>query len=198
MEHLDVLIVGAGLSGIGAAHHLQRPPAAEDLRHPRGPRHDRRDLGPVPLSGRALGLGHVDARVSLPALDRGEDARRRPFDPRLRPRDGSESGVAPTSATATTSPPPRRPTPTPAGPSASRGGELTSSCNFLHDLRRLLPLRRRATAGLRRPSSVPGPDRPPAVLARGPRLRRQAGGRRLAAGRPRSPWCPPWPSRRRT
>ena len=24
-EHVDVLIVGAGRSGIGAAHHLQRP-----------------------------------------------------------------------------------------------------------------------------------------------------------------------------
>ena len=27
-EHVDVLIVGAGLSGIGAAHHIQAAPTA--------------------------------------------------------------------------------------------------------------------------------------------------------------------------
>ena len=31
-EHVDVLIVGAGLSGIGAAHHLQAPPEEAGLR----------------------------------------------------------------------------------------------------------------------------------------------------------------------
>ena len=37
-EHLDVLIVGAGLSGIGAAHHLQRALPRQELRDPRGAR----------------------------------------------------------------------------------------------------------------------------------------------------------------
>ena len=35
MEHFDVLIVGAGLSGIGAAYHLQTRCPEEDVRHPR-------------------------------------------------------------------------------------------------------------------------------------------------------------------
>ena len=49
-EHVDVLIVGAGLSGIGAACHLQARLPGQDLRDPRGARRDRRHLGPVPLS----------------------------------------------------------------------------------------------------------------------------------------------------
>ena len=35
-EHFDVLIVGAGLSGIGAGYHLQQRMPGQDLRHPRG------------------------------------------------------------------------------------------------------------------------------------------------------------------
>ena len=44
-DHVDVLIVGAGLSGIGAGYHLQAGVPAEDLRDPRGARLDRRDSG---------------------------------------------------------------------------------------------------------------------------------------------------------
>jgi cation diffusion facilitator CzcD-associated flavoprotein CzcO len=50
-EHFDVLIVGAGLSGIGGAIICTKCPT--ELRHPRGPRLHRRDLGPVPLSASA-------------------------------------------------------------------------------------------------------------------------------------------------
>ncbi len=32
-EHVDVLIVGAGLSGIGAAHHIQGRPRAQREHH---------------------------------------------------------------------------------------------------------------------------------------------------------------------
>ena len=71
-EHLDVLILGAGLSGIGAACHLHRTfPRAID-RDPRGPRGDRGNLGPVPLSRHPLGLRHVHDGLFLPPL---EDAR---------------------------------------------------------------------------------------------------------------------------
>ena len=81
-DHFDVLIVGAGLSGIGAA----LPPPGElpgqDLRDPRGARRDRRHLGPVPLSGHPLGLGHVHARLLVPAVDGRQGDRRRPVDPR--------------------------------------------------------------------------------------------------------------------
>ena len=61
IEHLDVIIVGAGLSGIGAAVHLQKRLPRPPLRHPREPRGDRRHVGPVPLSRRALRLRHVHA-----------------------------------------------------------------------------------------------------------------------------------------
>ena len=43
-------IVGAGLSGIGAACHLQEECPGKTLRDPGVPRRDRRHLGPVPLS----------------------------------------------------------------------------------------------------------------------------------------------------
>ena len=77
-EHFDVLIVGAGLSGIGAGCHLQTEMSRQELRHPGRPRRDRRHLGPVPLSGHPLRQRHVHARLFLQAVDRGEGDRRRP------------------------------------------------------------------------------------------------------------------------
>ena len=44
-DHVDVLIVGAGLSGIGAAVHLQDELPGQELRDPRGARRDRRAPG---------------------------------------------------------------------------------------------------------------------------------------------------------
>ena len=52
-EHFDVLIVGAGLSGIGAAYHLQKD-SREKLRNSRKPQRHGRNLGPFPLSRRPL------------------------------------------------------------------------------------------------------------------------------------------------
>ena len=85
-EHVDVLIVGAGLSG-----HRRRLPAdarapRRSLRDPRGPRRQRRHLGPLPLPRHPLGLRHVHPRLPVPALARATGARRRPVDPRLPPR----------------------------------------------------------------------------------------------------------------
>ncbi len=68
-DHVDVLIVGAGLSGIGAAHHLQRALPRQELRDPRGAERPRRHLGPVPLPGHPLGLRHAHARLPVQALD---------------------------------------------------------------------------------------------------------------------------------
>ena len=96
VEHVDVLIVGAGLSGIGAACHLlggpcwPAPPASSrsSLRHPRGARRHRRHLGPVPVPGHPLRLGHVHARLRIPAVDGAAGDRRRRDHPRLRAADG--------------------------------------------------------------------------------------------------------------
>ena len=93
-DHVDVLIVGAGLSGIGAACHLAGATArARRTPSSRRARRSRRHLGPVPLPGRPLRLRHVHARLPVPAVDGRQGARRRPVDPRLRPRDRAEYGV---------------------------------------------------------------------------------------------------------
>ena len=86
-EHFDVLIVGAGLSGIGAGYHLQEKCPGQELRHPRGPRLHRRHLGSVSLSRHPLRQRHVHARLFVQAVDRAEGDRRRAAHPELRPRD---------------------------------------------------------------------------------------------------------------
>ena len=93
VEHLDVLIVGAGLSGIGAAHHLQTDCPWAELRHLRGPRRHRRHVGPVPLPRHPLRLGHVHARLLVPAVGRREVDRRRRLDPAVHQRHRAESGI---------------------------------------------------------------------------------------------------------
>ena len=87
-EHVDVLIVGAGISGIGAGHHLGVNCPRQDLHDPRGQGIDRRHLGPVPVSGNSLGLRYAHPRLLVPALGRVGGARRRTVDPRLRASDG--------------------------------------------------------------------------------------------------------------
>ena len=87
-DHVDVLIVGAGLSGIGAAYHLQADLPGQDVRDPRGARRDRRHVGPVPLPGHPLGLRPAHARLRVQAVDRA--TRRSPTAPtilELPPRD---------------------------------------------------------------------------------------------------------------
>lgn len=58
-EHFDVVIVGAGLSGVGAGYHLQDRCPGPQLRDPRRAREHGRHPRPVPLPGHPLGLGHV-------------------------------------------------------------------------------------------------------------------------------------------
>ena len=76
-EHLDVLIVGAGLSGIGAAHYLQAecPWAPYAIFEARDSIGGTWDLFRYP--GHPFGLGHVHTRLLLPALGRGKVDRRR-------------------------------------------------------------------------------------------------------------------------
>ncbi|MGY2937356.1 cation diffusion facilitator CzcD-associated flavoprotein CzcO [Bradyrhizobium sp. GM6.1] len=53
-DHFDVLIVGAGLSGIGAGYHLQTKCPGKSYVILEGARLHRRHLGPVSLSRRPL------------------------------------------------------------------------------------------------------------------------------------------------
>ncbi|MGT2491287.1 hypothetical protein ACU4GD_14160 [Cupriavidus basilensis] len=46
----DVLIIGAGLSGIGMACHLAESTSGQARRHPGAAQCHRRDMGPVPVS----------------------------------------------------------------------------------------------------------------------------------------------------
>ena len=69
-EHVDVLIVGAGISGIGAAYYLQKRASGPSLRDPRGARRQRRHLGPVPLPGDSLGLRPAHLRLRVQAVAR--------------------------------------------------------------------------------------------------------------------------------
>ena len=150
MEHLDVLIVGAGLSGIGAGHYLQTECPWATLRHLRGPRRDRRHVGPVPLPGHPVRLRHVHPRLLVPAVGRREVDRRRRVDPAVHQGHRGRGGHR----RAHPLQPPHRARPTgrpttPAGtspPSAPTPARRSSSpCGFLFSLQRLLPLRPAAT-----------------------------------------------------
>ncbi len=69
-QHFDVLIIGAGLSGIGTACQVTGRAPGQDHRRPGAPRAPRRHLGPVPLPRHPLGLRHVHLRLQVPAVAR--------------------------------------------------------------------------------------------------------------------------------
>jgi cation diffusion facilitator CzcD-associated flavoprotein CzcO len=90
-EHVDVLIVGAGLSGIGAACRLRErcPGQRFAILEARDRSGGTWDLFRYPR--RALGFRHVHPRLSVPAVDRHEGDRRRARHPRLPARDGARA-----------------------------------------------------------------------------------------------------------
>ena len=67
-KQVDVLIVGAGISGIDAAYRLKTRCPGKSLAILEAPGPHRRHLGPVPLSRRALRLRHVHAWLPVPPL----------------------------------------------------------------------------------------------------------------------------------
>ena len=70
-EHVEVLIIGAGLSGVGAGYQLEKQLpgttyAVLESREQLG-----WHLGPVPLPGRAVRLRHAHPGLPVPAVDQG-------------------------------------------------------------------------------------------------------------------------------
>ena len=201
LDHVDVLIVGAGLSGIGAACHLQDGVPGQDVRDPRGPRRHRRHLGPVPLPGHPLGLRHVHPRLRRSGRGRtpkaiADGASIRALRPGHRRASTASSGTirfhhrvlarrlvdAPTPAGR--SPPGA---PTPARPCALTCSWLSVCSGYYRYDEGYRP----AFAGEER---VRRAGRAPAALARGPRLHRQAGRRHRQRRHRRHPGARAWPS----
>ena len=86
-QHFDVLIVGAGLSGIGAGYHLQQNCPGKSYVILEGRESHRRHLGSVSLSRHPFRQRHVHAGLLVQAMDRAEGDRGRAAHPELRPRD---------------------------------------------------------------------------------------------------------------
>ena len=179
VDHVDVLIVGAGLSGIGAACQITEHLPAQEGRRARGSRGQRRHLGPVQVPRHPLGLRHVHVRLPLASVAQRHRARRRAADPRLPPH--GRRGVR--RRPADPLPPPRAQRQLGLGdrhldgrgrPRRRAEDDHHQPAVGLLGLLRLRPGPRAGVPGRRR---LRRRDHPPAALARGPRLRRQARGR---------------------
>ena len=86
-QHFDVVIIGAGLSGIGAAYRLQTrcPGKSYAIFEARDAIGGTWDLFRYPRH--PLRLRHVHPRLSLPPVERSQSHRRRPVHPQLHPRN---------------------------------------------------------------------------------------------------------------
>jgi len=83
---------GRAHRGRGPVRHRRRLPSSGRgsrhlLRSRGGARGQRRDMGPVPVPGGPVGLGHVHPRLSLPPMERLQVDRGRRGDPALPPGD---------------------------------------------------------------------------------------------------------------
>ena len=58
-EHFNVVVVGAGISGIGAGYHLQKKMSRQILCNPRKKTKHRWDLGSIPFSRYQIGLRYA-------------------------------------------------------------------------------------------------------------------------------------------
>ena len=68
-EFVDVLVIGAGLAGIGSACQLRRNMPQLSLAILEARPGKRRHLGPVPLSGHSFRQRYVHLQLWLQALD---------------------------------------------------------------------------------------------------------------------------------
>ena len=146
-----------------------------ELRGPRATRGQRRDVGPVPLPRHPVGLRHVHPRLPVQAVARRTGARRRPGDPRLRPRDRAGVRRGPADPLRHRVDPRRlglrHRTVDRGGGDRRRAAPLTTtflwSCSGYYDYDEGYTPEFPA-------STATGPDRPPPAVAGGPRLPRQA------------------------
>ena len=177
-EHVDVLIVGAGLSGIGAAYHLQAafPRRTYAILEARDALGGTWDLFRYPGVRSDSDMHTLGYRFRPWTQDEGD--RRRAVDPPLRPRrppPRPASTAHPLSATASSARPGRARTP--AGPStrarrtASRSG---SRASFLFVCSGYYDYDGGHTPELPGHRALRRPRRPSAAVAGGPRLRGQA------------------------
>ena len=178
VEHLDVVVVGAGISGIGAGRYLgvEHPP--EDLRGAGGSCGLRWDVGPVPLPRHPLGLRPAHLRLRLRSVARQGGDRLGSPDPGLpashRARDrGRAAHPLPPPGARSRLVEPGRPL-APRRRAHRHGGAGADQCRLDLLRQRLLPLRRGVHPALRGPGGLRGHDRAPAAVAGGPRPRRQA------------------------
>ena len=176
-----MIVVGAGLSGIGAACHLRancpgKSFAVLEARQASGGTWDLFRYPGIRSDSDMFTLGY-----SFRPWKRGRGDRRRTVDPRIHPRDGPRPrgrGSDPLPASCR-----RRRMVDGRRPLERRGRADRGRRDRAPDLRlpvqlhRLLPLRPGLHAGVRGQRAVRGADRPPPALARRPRPRRQARGR---------------------
>ena len=177
-EHVDVVIVGAGISGISAAWHLQDRCPSQDLRDPGTPGEPRRHLGPVQVPGHPLGLRHVHPRLPVQAVDRsakaiadGPSIMSYLKETVARVRHRQAHPLRPPGASA-----PTGPTPTTAGPCASSAtaSRREITCSFLFACSGYYNYDEGYSPEFPGADGLRGHHRPSAALAGGPRLRRQA------------------------
>ena len=175
-EHIDVLIVGAGISGVGAGYHLQancpgKSFAILEARDAIGGTWDLFRYPGIRSDSDMLTLGYsfrpwTDAKAIADGpsiLDYvNETAREYGIDRRIR-FGHKVVGAEWSSDDARWTVDIERP---------ATGERLQMTCQLPALVLRLLLLRRRLHAGLRRHRALRGRRRPPAAVAGGPRLRR--------------------------
>ena len=177
-EHVDVLIVGAGISGIGAAHHLQtaHPERSYAILEARERLGGTWDLFRYPGIRSDSDL-HTFGYAFKPWTGRKAIADGPSILDYIREtaeQDGSDRHIryGQRVTRAAWSSPDARWTVTVEPADGSRAVRDDGPLAVLRQ--RLLPLRRGLHAASGGHRSLPGPGHPPAALARGPRLRRQA------------------------